>query len=101
MTKSIEATKPLLIWTKTEKDESKDKYGCEIVIENGEEEGGKFSKTTVKPSLGKASSIKGFNLSFSLSLKIESTVTSCCTNLSMESESTRTKLDFSIFDSNF
>ena len=35
MSKSIEATKPLLIWTKTEKDESKDKYGCEIVIENG------------------------------------------------------------------
>ena len=34
MTK-VDAPKKVNLWTKTEKEESKEKYGCEIVIENG------------------------------------------------------------------
>jgi len=36
MTKTkLEAKSKQNLWTKTEKEESKEKYGCEIVIENG------------------------------------------------------------------
>ena len=36
MTKTkLEAKSKQNMWTKTEKEESKEKYGCEIVIENG------------------------------------------------------------------
>ena len=36
MTKTkLEASSKQNLWTKTEKEESKEKYGCEIVIENG------------------------------------------------------------------